>query len=366
MAYSIDGNLYFQKGSKLPQQLTHRPDYRYPISFSDDGDRIFYFQGANQDLYSINVDGTQEQVLLTNSLLLTLGPEYDEATTFCEPILVPHTNFVLVRTCIHNSEGYTTVFQDDLILVDMSTSQVKVLLPRGKGGGYYYPSPDGSMVAIDGVNTIDILGIDGRMIHRNLATYTLSEPYGIAARVYWLADSSGLVLALPINTFYDSSPPPEYEIWRYSLGTGIGTRIKLDPPISGIEPSWVSPDGNWIIYNNYDESSFYLGDLRQGHTQPYTPNEWSRPYGWSSDSAYYVYGNTSGLYLASVNSSPTLIGKSEFIRWLDASRYIYFTSDHGDAPAYILGEIGRSPILALTGNVWPLRQSANIIFYYQP
>ena len=85
---------------------------------------------------------------------------------------------------------------------------------------------------------------------------------------------------------------------------------------------------------------------------------------------HYIYSviepNTSGLYLASVDGPPTLLGKGEVIQWLDASRYIYFTSNHGDAPTYVLGEIGKEQIPILSGNIWPLRWYGSIVFDYQP
>jgi hypothetical protein len=368
MAYVIDGNLYFQAGSRSPQQLTHNPTtYPQVLFFSEDGEKIFFSQGRLREIYAIHVDGSQLQALVTESFLLTLGPEYsEEPTTFCEPVLVPHSALVLFRTCSHPN-NYTTEYQSDLFVVDTDTGEISTLFHRREGGSYYV-SPDGKMLAVDRVNSVDVIGIDGRMIRRSLATYTLSEPIPLGALVYWLADSSGLILGLPINTFYDTSPPPLYEIWRYSLATGKGVKIKLDPSPMGIEPVRVSPDGNWITYTNYDERPFYLGDLRAGRAQPYESAEISN---WSPDSTYFVYASyepeRNGLYLASVNAPPILIEKSsEFVRWLDAKRYIYFESADNTAPAYVLGEIGKEPLTVLAGNLWPLRCCANIIFHYEP
>lgn len=367
MAYVIDGNLYFQDGSKPPVQLTESREYRHPIGFSENGEKIFFFGGNTNNLYSINVDGSHAQALATNDLLQSTNSAYDESTTFCEPILVPHSPFVLFRTCSH-PDGNTTIYQDDLFIVDTDTKQVGNLLPRGQGGGYYYPSPDGSMLAIDKVDSIDILGIDGRMIHRNLATYTLSEPVPLAARVYWLSDSSALILALPINTYYDTAPPLTYAIWRYSLDTGTGVQLSLDPPPMGYAPVWVSPDGNWITYTNHDERSSYLGDLRQGRTQSYEPEEPIEPCEWSPDSVHFVYRayqpDKTGLYLASVNDPPIFIGEGEFVAWLDANRFVYYNfTDH----AYGLKDnTGESVPILIGGTTWKLRSYDSIVFTYQP
>jgi hypothetical protein len=197
------------------------------------------------------------------------------------------------------------------------------------------------------------------MIHHNLATYTLSEPYAIAALIYWLPDSSGLILALPISTVYDLGPPPTYEVWRYSLKTGTGTQIELDPPVMGHAPIGVSPDGNWIMYTNQEIGLSYLGDLQEGRTQSYGSAYLS---GWSPDSVHFLCNS---LYLASIHEPPALVGSGELVRWLDASRYVYFTSAN-NTPIYVMGEVGKEPIPILAGNIWDLRSYGNIIFHYHP
>jgi hypothetical protein len=346
------------------------PEYRRLISFSEAGNKIFYFQGRNQDLYSIHVDGTQEQALLTNSMLLTLGSEYDEATKLCEPVLVPRTNFLLVRTCTFYLDMGTIFYQYDLLLVDTITGKVKVLLPPGKGGGSYTPSPDGSMLVFVNSGHIHLVGIDGKMIRRDLATYVFGdpyEPYSIGALIYWLPDSSGLILALPIRTANDPGFPQTYEVCRYSLSTGTVTQINLDPPVMGPTPVRVSPDGNWITYTNRDEDISYLGDLQDGRTYSYGPADLLE---WSPDSMHFLYisseRNNSGVYLASIHEPSTLLfGKGEyfyeFVHWLDASRYVYLGRG-----GYALREIGGDPMLVLSGNISPLFVYGNIIFHYQP
>jgi Tol biopolymer transport system component len=373
MAYVVDGNLYFQDSGKPTSQLTYDkvqdPEYRRLISFSEDGDRIFYFQGSRQEnLYSIHVDGTQEQALLSNSLLLTLSSEYDEATTLCRSLLVPHTSFVLVRTCTHSDVNI--IILDELLLVDTDTGKTKVLLPPGKGGRFYTPSPDGSMVAFSDSGRVHIIGINGKMVRRNLATYVPGDRYdpdAIDALIYWLPDSSGLILALPIRTVNDPGLLQTYEIYRYSLDTSIVTQISFVPPVTGTTPVRVSLDGNWITYTNRDEGVSYLGNLQDGHTYSYGPADLLE---WSPDSMHFLYisyeRNKPGVYLASIHEPSTLLfGKGEyfyrFAHWLDASRYVYL----GDG-GYAMREVGGDSMLVLFGNIRSLLIYENIIFHYQP
>lgn len=374
MAYIVDWNLYFQEGSKPPLQLTYSQGYEYRLVlfFSEDGKKIFYFQGNHQDLYSISVDGTQEQALLTNSLLLTLDADYDEATTLCDPLLVPHTNILLVRTCTHSAVGMGHA-HNDLLLIDADTGEVRLLLPRGKGGWSYSPSPDGSMLAFAQSGRIHIVGLDSKMIRRDLATYTPGnryEPYSIEAQIYWLPDSRGFILALPVSTDDDPGFPQTYEIWRYWLDTGIMTQINLDPPVMGPTPARnfpvrVSPDGNWITYTNQAEDFCYLGDLRDGRTYSYGPSDLLE---WSPDSVHFLYNsykpsNRPGLHLASIHEPSVLVGNGaffiQFVGWLDATRYVYL-----DKGGYTMREIGGDPMLILTGDLRPLTVYGNIIFHY--
>ncbi|HMS00522.1 MAG TPA: hypothetical protein PKE62_14820 [Anaerolineales bacterium] len=360
MAYIIDGNLYFQNGSHPPVQLTYSGEEQRPLFFSQDGKKIFFYRGIfPQSIYSITTDGMQEQALFTTTLLITFDAGYDETITPCDPALVPHSHFLLFRTCSHPDEN-TTIRNGDLFIVDTDTNEVKNLLPRGEGGTFFI-SPDGRMLAIRVQNSINIVGIDGKTIRDKLITYTPSEPIPLAPLVYWISDSKGLIVAVPINTFYDTSQPPTYSIWRYSFDTGEGIQISLNPPPMSHEAMWVSTDGNWITYNNYYEHSFYLGDLRNGSARPY---EIALPHEWSLDNVHFIYNvpqpGGSDLYLASVDAPPVFVGKGEFIGWLDSSRYIYFTDQ-----TFILGEIDREPIPILVGNTQSLFSHARFIFAYQ-
>lgn len=360
MAYALDGNLYFQDGNKPPLQLTHHEEYRHPIGFSENGEKIFFFKGNTNDLFSIRVDGSNEQPLVTNDLLKSTIAEYDETTTFCEPVLVPKSSLILFRTCSH-PDGYTTIYQDDLFVVDFETNQARVLLPKGKGGGYYYPSPDGSMLAIGRAGYVEVLSVNGRKIHSKLATFPISEPWALAPLVFWTSDSQNLVLALPINTFFDSSPPPMYEVWRYSVESGVGIQINLDPLPSGHDPVWASPDGNWILYRNEEERPFYLVNLNNVDPQSYEPNDWNIPCAWSPDNIHFVYESVDGLYIGSLNGPPDFLERGDCVGWLDANRFIYYSLDKH---AYSIKEINRTPILILTGdNTLELRSYNSIIFY---
>ena len=369
MAYIFDGNLYFQDGSKPPVQLTDSREDRQPISFSEDGKRVFFTRGRGE-IYSINVDGSQEQALVTNDVLLTFGADYyDETTTPCDPVLVPHTHLLLFRTCSVSVQS-TILHHDDVFIVDADTNKVKLIFPREQGGRFYVSS-DGSMIAIDKLNSIDILGIDGRVIRSKVATYPQSELISMGARVYWVSDSKELIMLLPSKTFVDTFPPPTYTVWRYSLDTHTSVQIQLDPTPMNLGEIWVSPDGNWIAYFNFFEG-FFLGNLQDGSTQAYPQaHRYGNPLGWSPDSVHFIYempdpsGTDTGLGLASINAPPVFLGRGGFfIGWLDASRYLYIANTYG----YAIGEIGKELIAILVGSTQPFIRPdfGTLIFKFQP
>jgi Tol biopolymer transport system component len=217
------------------------------------------------------------------------------------------------------------IYHDDLFLVNADTQQVKKLFSREQGGTFYV-SPDGSKLAIDKVGYIDVLDkIDGKMIYHKLATYTLSEPTPLGAHLYWTADSKELIVAIPINTYYEIGAERIYTIWHYSLDTGKGVQISLEPSSIGGDPVSMSPDGNRIIYAD-GEGIFKIGDLLTGRAQVYIPNPDTYSFhNWSSDNTHFIYDSTvgAGLHVGSLDGPPVLIGKGDFVGWLDANRYLY-------------------------------------------
>jgi len=361
MAYIVDDNLYYQNGANPPLQLTNRGEDKRPLFFSEDGRKVFFTRDRGE-IYSIDVDGNEEQALVTNDVLLTFGADYyDETTKPCDPVLAPHTHLLLFRTCSVSVQS-TILHHDDVFIVNADTNKVKLIFPR-KQGGRFYVSPDGSMIAIDRLNSIDILGIDGRVIRSKVATYPRSELISVGARVYWVSDSKELIMLLPSKTFVDTFPPPTYTVWRYSFDSHTSVQIQLDPTPTMLGEIWVSPDGNWITYFVHNQGMF-LGNLQDGSTQAY---QFGLPHEWSPDSMHFIYDADpleADLSLASVNAPSVFIGKGGFISWLDASRYLYIDNTYG----YAIGEIGKEPIAILVGSTQPFIQPdfGTLIFNFQP
>jgi hypothetical protein len=335
MAYVIDGNLYFQGGSNPPVQLTKSGDDRYPV-FSDDGEKIIFYRGLiPQELYSINIDGTRENLLVTGNLLEALGLGYDKFTEIISLAFVPGTHQILFNTRQlsqadidqkdFNRLGSKENF--DLLSVDTDTGEIKILLPNGKGGSFFI-SPDASMIAIRAKGHIDIVDVDGQTIRRNLVTYTPTHPYDLRPKIFWNAASTELSVTLPERDIFDMSGPERLLVVRYPLDGSEGVQVAFDPPVlDGIYA--VSSDGVWILYFYFyypgktDETiptGFYLGNLQTGESKFYSTGTGIDPPVWSADSRHFVFDY---LFLGVVDRSPTSMGDGHFLGWADANHYLY-------------------------------------------
>lgn len=344
MAYIIDGNLYFQDGSNPPVQLTYSAEDSTPI-FSDDGEKIIFRHGKHaEEIHSINIDSSQEQVLVTDKLLMTLDTLYNESTYVHSLTFIPGTHLLLFGT--HESLSDMPRWNNDLLMVNADTAEIKrLLLPNHVGS--FYVSPDGKFIAIDTIGRIDVIDLGGKVIHQNVLTYTPSEPIFLPPGISWMPDSQGLVVILPVSTFYDTSASgPSYTVWLYTLDDGTGVQAPLDILPTEVYMANISPDGSWIIYNNNDQYAFYIGDLRTGNTQLYEPKTFvfHDNRSWSPDSKHFIYrGTRKNLFLGSVNNPPELIGRGDFLGWLDANRYLYYLDKN-----IVMGGIdgGQSVLLA--------------------
>jgi hypothetical protein len=338
LAYIIDRNLYFQEGSNPAKQLTHSGEDWQPM-FSDDGEKIVFFRGKdwqNDEIRSINSHGSQEQVLVTSQLLIAHDSSYTESTRPHSLTFVPGTHLLLFATSEPEQR-----WNGDLLVVNTDSAEIKRLLPPRQIDEFYV-SPDGKFIAVDTMGGIDVIDMGGKIVRRNLLTYTTSSPVFLPPGISWGPDSKELIVILPVPTEYETSASgPSYTVWRYTLDDGKAVQVPLDVLPTSDDMAVVSPDANWILYNNNIEYAFYLGDLRTGATKPYEPNG-SVPYyerGWSPDSQHFIYG---GVFLGSVNGSPEFFDGDYFLGWIDANRYLYYADK-----SIVMGQINGSKEIIL-------------------
>ena len=373
MAYTVDGNLYVQNGSNSPKKLSNSGEDLSPM-FSDDGEKIIFYRGKSQDknsIFSINADGSDTQEIITKDWLDTLG----KGTKAGHLAFVPNTHQIIFNTylCPEYSPSSNSGCTVGLFLTNSDTGEIKEIILPTLGGrlpwygdsrwlGNFSISPDGKLLAVAHVGQIDILNMDGKVIHQSIMKYSGDMPSELYPKMYWFSDSSGLIVALPAETDYRGpgySGDPTYTIWRYTFDDNIATQILLEP-----SPVWIhmesndvmsiSPNREWIIYFA-DDCKLYKGNLLDGSTELLLPCEYYLPMRWSSDNIHFS-GNESprGSILGSVNG---VLGypPGYFVGWIDAKRFVYFSGlayqNKADIQLFT-GEVEGETILSYESNVF--------------
>ena len=341
MAYIIDGNLYVQDSGGQPVQLTNSGLDRSPI-LSDDGQKIVFYRGDFDNVYSIDADGGQEQTLLNGPL-----SNIAAGTKVGDFAFVPGTHQLLFNTYLCEPQKELPACAMSIFLADTDTSKVTKTLITGLKGAYwgsppFQISPDGKMVGIAISGHIDIFDLQGQVVRHSIMTYIPSEPSELFPIQYWLPDSSGLVVLLP-NEEHLEAPMLSYRYtaWRYVFEDNMATQIPLDPQPEELGGCGmhVSPDRNWIIYNKDVSGQFFVGDLRDGHTQLYVQyacpiySPYQDNHSWSPDNKHFVYEKSGRSFLGAIDEPP-VSSDGDFLGWVDASHYIFHAATEG--PAHIL------------------------------
>ena len=347
VAYIIDGNLFVQDSGKQAIQLTHSD--QDGLMFSDDGKKIVLYRRhmpERHQVYVVNADGTGEQVVIFSDLPAVFG--YNEFTVPRSLAFVPHTHQLLFNTN-HN----------DLLLVDTDTGEMKQIATPGRGGYYFLVSPNGKWVAIQTIDHIDVIDAQGRIVRRNLVTYSAGydDRYRWAP-MFWTQDSSELIIVQPAP--FDEVGRLDViprSVWRYPLNGRPGTETRLYPSPLGDALS-VSPDDNWIAYS-YNSGSLdpkiasgvYLGNLQDGTSQLlyapqpekdtgyiYVPDFYN---GWSPDSAHFVVHDLlDRLFMGNIYGEIIPVRGGIFSGWINSSRYLL----NRGVLEIVLGEVGKQEL----------------------
>jgi hypothetical protein len=365
MFYIMNGNLYVQDGNNSPKRLSNSEEDLYPVFFvSDDGKKIVFYHGKikdDADIFSINADGSHEQELIRKDWLTKFG----EGTKMGEVAFVPNTHQMLFNTYLCPKD-FSLACTVGLYLVDTDTREIKEFVPLSLGRnlyeyGNFSISPDGRLISIAREGQIDILSVDGKVINQNIMKYTRSRPFELYPRVFWLSDSSGLIVALPDKIEYGglwSSGYPVYSIWKYTFDSSLATQISLDPA-----PTWVSmdcndvmsvsPNGDWVVYHTNDYQ-VYKVNLVDGTVNLYLPYMYCLPTHWSSDNIHFINGgNPEQSVMGTVNKRPASI-PGFFLGWIDERRYIYFQNSAfltKENIQILVGEIGEKTLLTSQSNI---------------
>jgi hypothetical protein len=329
MLFTKDEDLYFQDENNSPIMLDHVGEASYKLS--DDNQKVVvidsYEYAYSYSGFTINTDGTERQPVIFGDLRrenVLWGAKIGLVD------FVPGTHKVIFSVHSCNSYDHPTVCVSSLFLSDGDIGKVKKITDLGfsGSGGFdhrenFKVSPNGKMVAIMTTSSVDILDMDGRVLHHDILTYKPNTPTIIFPSIFWLPDSSGLIVGLP-NTLFDSvayNYVPAYTIWRYEIDGNRATQIHFDPPPMAFSETWggiqVSPDGTWIIYGGLGNNpEVYLGDLTNGQTR-IIGEAFQADFSWAPDSRHFIVGSAGSRLMAI--DTPGFIPVNYFFGWVDGS-----------------------------------------------
>ncbi len=353
MTFVKDGYLYFQDEENTPIQLAPVDEKNKQSYISDDNQKVV-FHGADGNIYSINSDGSQKQVIVPmewkNSLKTGMGISIDR--------FVPDSHQLLFRTNLCESSQETwPPCSTHLFLTDTDTGNIKKLSDLGVASESNRParniriSPNEKMIAVGNMECVEILDMDGNVIRKNILTYKPSTPTRSRfPSLFWLPDSSGLTIALPDSK--DRDGYLAYSLWRYTIENQSAVQIALElAPMYDDSTFDVSPDGNWIVHG--DMYTAFLGNLVTGQVKNIIMEYPAMPhFSWGPDSNHFLYGGSLE-NMTTVNNTLSFTSICGDGTWVDASHFICVMPElyYGLGMAVIKGGEVKNYTLGLEMNV---------------
>lgn len=343
MAYTAEKNLYLQDGGNRPIQLTEYGKGAFSPVIADDGEKIVFLRGSiPKDLYSINADGSREQLLVSGKILSQLDLGYDELSEIRLFAFIPGTHQVVfnVRELdegdirMGNFNRPSAVNFDDLLIVDADTGEIRRILAPGQGGDFVI-APTGELIAVQRRAHIDLVDIEGKTLWQNMLIYVPTQPYELKPVMVWADDASALVVTLPIEAEYNRDGPEFRAVWRIPMDGSAKTRSSFDPPVLASDYT-ISPDGNWILYQYYyypgktseSNNGIYLGNLLDGSSQLFSEiGPFIGP--WNPDSHNFLYETGAGWFLGTTDGQSDPIAINDLVfAWIDDRHFLFYS--YGD------------------------------------
>ena len=208
---------------------------------------------------------------------------------------VPGTHQLLFETFLCQSQEFESPCSTTISLADTGTGEIRNLadpglaLQRNSIPRNVVASPNGKMVALGTMDGVEILALDGSVVRHNVLPYEPNTPTILFPSLFWLPDSSGLIVALP-NTTYHSLADGDLSahVWHYTIGNNQTVEIPLDPTAM-LYTFQVSRTGIGLFMAVLPTIiQCTLGNLEDGHVQTFgyaQPSSFS----WSPGGNYFIY-----------------------------------------------------------------------------
>ena len=330
MVFTKDGDLYFQGGNNKPVQLTRGEKIPNSVLISDDNQKIIYY-GNDGDIYTTNTDGSHQSVIALKAWLNSLARGAQRSALN----FVPNTHLLIFETILCQTDDRDLPCLVSTFLANTDTGEIRKLAELGRilsgstsdsdfsGSNFrnVKVSPDGTMLAVATVAGTDIFTLNGKLIRSKILPYKPSAVPSLSPALFWLPDSSGLVLGLPDLTYSAQAcdPLPADSIWRYLIASNTSERISLVPPPM-MHTFEVSPDGNWVVYGGYCQPSLYLGNLINGQTQILGRDGDHPNFFWGPDSRRLIIARY--MLVTSLGKPPVILPGADNSQWIDPDHFI--------------------------------------------
>jgi hypothetical protein len=344
IAYTSAGNVWLIEGTGPPRQLSH-------TGGADRGGLAAYihndFESDAVELHVVNTDGSGDRVVLDQTDFDSLYP-LEEAQHFLpsQSAFLPGTHQLLFNTQA-TFEGPGLVKNDDVFSIDLDTDSLERLLPPGSGGDFY-PSPDGSMLAIIQTTNIGFSDSDGLNPHPELLTFpavmTYSD-YSYYPEPVWSPDSSYFAVVIPSE--FPLAPDPTSAVWILStygsqpIQTALIEGQSFFPQAFGAPV--IAPDLSKVAFmragSEQNEGHLIIADEDGSSEIIYTTGN-LRWVGWSPDGSAFTFSmGPRDLKLGTIGEPPQPLGDGVQFRWINSDDYLFLTGNRGGW-TLMMGSVG--------------------------
>ncbi len=314
VAYILDGNVWFWDGMSSARQLTNDGDAEQ-VKISDDGKVIVYQRG--QSLWTVHADEENPHLIVNLPVYSSINPLH-EGLFFTQFEFQSNTHWIYFSTS--NSKG---INNNDLYRVDAETPTPPQELLEKDGGTITF-SPDGNLLALSSLNSINVIHADGNDLVTALHYPSISLETGTIPQVVWMENGTGFYTILPDNNGIDFkylfvSPDGSISAQLAYLEPDIGTPI-------------ISPNGLKVAYVKKTATMHELHVVEASTTDTiiasYEGAPMLLPWNWSPDSQRVVFSNSDPILLLSagigIPPSPLTESITPFsLRWVSADHFIF-------------------------------------------
>ncbi len=341
IAYTSGGNVWIIVGENPPRQLSHT-QHADRVLLSSDGAVVAYTHNdVDADVFElrvVNADGSGDRLILDQAAFDTLYPP-DSAHHFLpsQMTFLSGTHRLLFNTQAA-FEGPGSIKNDDVLSIDVDTESLKRLLAPGSGGDFY-PSPDGTKLAIIRADSIGLADSDGSNLHPNLLTFTMVMTYSeftFYPEPVWSPDSSHFAVVIPSED--PLAPNPTSTVWILSVDgsppaqTAFINGQSFFPQAFGAPV--IAPDLSKIAFmrsgSEQNEGHLVIADEDGSGEIVYSTGN-LRWIGWSPDSSAFVYSvGPKDLKLGATGEPPLPLGTGTQFRWVNSEDYLFLTGNRGD------------------------------------